>query len=71
MESIVQRFGKFVPMDTIKRKRMMLELTTNHGIYSLGRHATWRKLMLDDLPKDLEVIERLIKIDEYDIRIGK
>ena len=71
MESIVQRFGKFVPMDSIKRKRMMLELTTNHGIYSLGRHATWRKLMLDDLPKDLEVIERLIKIDEYDIRVGR
>lgn len=70
-EPIVQQFGKFIPLEPTKRKKLMLEITDNFGVYSLGRHATWRKLLLDDTPKDLDAIERLIKIDDYDLRIGK
>ena len=70
-KSIVQQFGKFIPLDDVKRKKLMFELTKDFGVYSLGRHATWRKLMLDDTPHDLDVIQRLIEVDEYDIRIGK
>jgi hypothetical protein len=35
-------------------------LTEEHNIYSLGRFATWRQLLLDDLVKDIGVIEKLI-----------
>lgn len=70
-DDVIQQYGKFVPLDDIYRKRLMLKLTAEYGVYSLGRHATWRKLLLDDTPKDLEVIERLIKVDEYDLRIGR
>ena len=70
-QHVVQQFGKFIPLDDVKRKKLMFELTRDFGVYSLGRHATWRKLMLDDTPHDLDVIQRLIEVDEYDIRIGK
>lgn len=70
-KDFTQQFGKFIPMDSTKRKKLMYELTKEHGIYSLGRHATWRKILLDDTVKDLDVIERLIQVDEYDLRVGK
>lgn len=70
-DRVIQEFGKFVPLNNTKRKKLMCELTKDFGVYSLGRHATWRKLMLDDTPHDLDVIQRLIEVDEYDIRIGK
>lgn len=70
-DRVVQEFGKFVPLENTKRKKLMFGLTKDFGVYSLGRHATWRKLMLDDTPHDLDVIQRLIEVDEYDIRIGK
>jgi hypothetical protein len=70
-EETIQKFGKFIPLEGIKRKKLMLSLTRDHGIYSLGRHATWRKLLLDDSIKDMDVIERLIAVDEYDLRVGK
>ena len=70
-DRVIQEFGKFVPLENTKRKKLMFGLTKDFGVYSLGRHATWRKLMLDDIPNDLDVIQRLIEVDEYDIRIGK
>lgn len=42
-------------------KRFIMWLTEKHNIYSLGRLATWRpKLLLDDIPNDVNVIKRLI-----------
>ncbi len=70
-EEHVQQFGKFLPLDEIKRKKIMFELTRDYGVYSLGRFATWRKLLLDDSVHDMDVIERLIQVDEYDLRVGK
>lgn len=70
-QDFIQQFGKFVPMEDVRRKKLMFELTKNYGIYSLGRFATWRKLLLDDSPRDMDVIERLIQVDEYDLRVGK
>jgi hypothetical protein len=70
-EEHVQQFGKFIPMEEVRRKKLMFELTRDHGVYSLGRFATWRKLLLDDSIHDMDVIERLIQVDEYDLRVGK
>ncbi len=42
-------------------KRFIMWLSETHGIYSLGRMATWRpKLLLDDVVNDVRVIQRMI-----------
>jgi hypothetical protein len=54
-----QRFGKIVPLPDAVRKRLLFRLTHEHGIYSLGRFATWRNILLDDVVGDIAVIKRL------------
>jgi hypothetical protein len=65
----VQAYGKFVPIDEKLRKNLVLRLTTERGIYSLGRFATWRNLLLDDVVHDAAVIKALASSSEYDRRI--
>ena len=55
-----QEFGKIVALPDEVRKRIMFELTHWHGIYSLGRFALWRNILLDDVVSDLDVIKRLL-----------
>ena len=56
-----QTYGKIMPIDETIRQRFILELTNKYGIYSVGRFATWRQLLLDDVVKDLQHIERFIR----------
>lgn len=62
-----QHFGKIAPIDAAVRKQLLYQLTSQHGIYSLGRFATWRNILLDDVVHDIAVIKQLIKHDNpYD-----
>jgi hypothetical protein len=56
-----QQYGKIAPIDDSVRKRMMFRLTHERGIFSLGRFATWRNILLDDVVDDIAVIKRLIR----------
>lgn len=57
-----QPFMKILPMDEETRKRIILFLTEEFNIYSFGRFATWRPgLLLDDLIKDLRVIQKIVQ----------
>lgn len=58
-----QEFGKIVPIDENVRRGFMYQVTRDYNIYSLGRFATWRQILLDDLCKDLQQIERMIMAD--------
>lgn len=59
-----QRYAKIMPIDESLRKRFILWASETHGVYSLGRFATWRpSLMLDDLINDIRVIQRMISGD--------
>ena len=49
----------------------MFDITTALGIYSLGRHATWRKILLDDVVQDIQRIESMLKTSAYDRMLGK
>lgn len=62
--------GKFVPLEETYRKNLMYDITSQHQIYSLGRHATWRKVLLDDVAQDISQIERMIKHSAYDLMVG-
>lgn len=65
IESVDQRHGKIVDLDTDLRHSIMYSLTTNHNIFSLGRFACWRNILLDDVVKDIEVIGHLLQASEY------
>jgi hypothetical protein len=55
-----QPYGKLLPTDDAARRRFILAMTDRWRVYSLGRFATWRQLLLDDVVHDVRVIERFI-----------
>jgi len=69
LESIDQKYGKIASIDDAVRKQLLFTLTHNHNIYSLGRFATWRNILLDDVVNDVVAIKRLLKTNSaYDAR---
>lgn len=56
-----QRYGKIVDVDSAWRKHTLLNLTTQFNVYSLGRFATWRNILLDDVVHDISVIKAMIR----------
>lgn len=67
--SVEQKYGKIAPVDDSVRKQLLFKLTHDHNIYSLGRFATWRNILLDDVVDDIAAIKKLLKANNsYDIR---
>ena len=64
-ETVNQKYGKIVDMPNDLRRAAIYELTRDYGVYSLGRFATWRNILLDDVVEDIHVIDALIKAGEY------
>lgn len=56
-----QRYGKIAPIDNRLRKEIIHRLTTESGVYSVGRFATWRNILLDDVVKDLRIVKAMIE----------
>lgn len=61
LDQTEQSFGKVDELPSAVRKQLLFELTREHGIYSLGRFACWRNILLDDVVDDIAVIKRLLK----------
>jgi hypothetical protein len=69
IEQVEQKYGKIAPIDDSLRKQLLFKLTHDHNIYSLGRFATWRNILLDDVVDDIAAIKRLLKANSaYDVR---
>lgn len=66
VERVSQRYGKIAPINDRLRKTLLSRLTADHGIYSFGRFATWRNILLDDLENDARVIKKLMVSSYYD-----
>lgn len=67
--TVKQSYGKIAPINDSLRKRLLFSLTHEHGIYSLGRFATWRNILLDDVVDDIAVVKRLMRSsNSYDVR---
>ena len=65
-----QELGKILPISEDIRREFILEMTDRYGIYSLGRFATWRQILLDDVVKDIRMIDKWISgRDSYKRRI--
>lgn len=61
-----QTFGKITPLDAPARKSLLHRITVDFGIYSLGRFATWRNVLLDDVYEDFFKIRQMMALDAYD-----
>lgn len=59
------KYGKIKDIDNRKRKEFIKFLTDEYNIYSLGRYATWRNILLDDVHDDILVIKKLIESNGY------
>lgn len=72
VQIVRQPFGKLAPVaDDSARRAFILAMTDRYGIYSLGRFATWRQLLLDDLAQDIRLIDRMItERDDYGRHLG-
>lgn len=69
LDEVKQTYGKVDELPAQLRKNLLFELTASRDIYSLGRFATWRNILLDDVVEDISVIKRLIKsASAYDAR---
>lgn len=56
------KYAKITPIDERVRKRFIMWASAEHGVFSLGRFATWRPgLLLDDLVNDVRVIQRIAR----------
>lgn len=60
-----QEYGKIIEIDNNVRRSIMSQLTHEYGIYSLGRYATWRNILLDDVFQDIHRIRDMAKMDSY------
>lgn len=70
IDSVKQSYGKIAPIDEKWRKRLVYDLTTNHHIFSVGRFATWRNILLDDVVEDAAVVKRLIHASNYERQLS-
>ena len=66
LESSDQRYGKIADVDDFARKQLIVRLTNTHNIFSLGRFATWRNILLDDVVADALIVKKLLKANAYE-----
>jgi hypothetical protein len=64
-ETVDQKFGKIIELPASIRRPLLHRLTSQHNVYSLGRFATYRNILLDDVVQDIAVIRRLMRADAY------
>lgn len=69
IDSAKQRFGKIAPIDDRWRKKFIFDMSQQLNIFSLGRFATWRNILLDDVLKDCYVIKRLLQVSSYEAHL--
>ena len=62
------KYGKLLPIEEKVRKEFILYLTQQYNIFSVGRFATWRQLLLDDIVDDINVIDNMVG-DNYLIQL--
>jgi hypothetical protein len=55
-----QQYGKITPIDAKARKAFILYLTDRYNLYSIGRFATWRQILMDDVVDDVHFVESCI-----------
>ena len=66
LSSYHQEYGKLIDIDESVKENFIVDATINHGIYSLGRFAVWRNILLDDVLKDIYKIREMMNKGHYE-----
>lgn len=66
-----QRIGKIAPIDDKLRKDTIQYITEHYNIYSLGRTAIWKNILLDDCLQDIQRIQEMMNKSKYDRMLGR
>lgn len=64
-QSTCQRIGKMVDLPKGEREHLLYDMTTRFGLFSVGRFACWRNILLDDVVSDLGKVDALLKASQY------
>lgn len=59
------KYGKIKEIPSHQRKNFLGHMTREYNIYSLGRYATWRNILLDDVHDDILIIQNMIANNGY------
>lgn len=65
IDTVEQKYGKIVDIPREQREAILYELTRDFNVFSIGRFATWRNILLDDVVKDIGMVEKLMKASTY------
>jgi hypothetical protein len=65
LDAVDQRYGKIVDLPRDQKEAIMYELAREFNVFSIGRFATWRNILLDDVINDINVVERLMAASTY------
>jgi hypothetical protein len=66
LEAVEQQYGKIVPIDERERKQLIYRLSMKHNLFSLGRFAVWKNLLLDDVLEDAFIVKKLMRASPYE-----
>lgn len=61
-----QEYGKIVAINEQIRREFIVNATINYGVYSLGRFAIWKNIVLDDVLNDIYRIREFINKGHYE-----
>lgn len=64
--SVEQKYGKIAAVDDGERRGLIFRLTHEHSVYSLGRFAVWKNILLDDVVGDIAVLRKMMRASAYD-----
>lgn len=65
IEKVDQKYGKIVDIPRADREAILHTLSNDFNVFSIGRFACWRNILLDDVVKDIEVVKRLMSASAY------
>lgn len=67
VENHKQMMGKITQVNDDERRVMIYKMSHDHDVFSLGRFAIHKNVLLDDIAKDVYVIKSMINDDAYGI----
>jgi len=69
LQNYKQPYGKLTSINDDERRVMIYKMSHDHNMFSLGRFALHKNILLDDVAKDIFVIKSMINDDSYGISI--
>jgi len=67
LDNHIQPMGKLSGVNDSERRMMIYQMSHDHAVFSLGRFALHKNILLDDVAKDIRVIKSMMADDSYGI----